>query len=1340
MSSKNKFNYFLQLLTSENTESIKINTLILLEQEYTIIDDKTKTTAIFKLLDNLYGTDSSSTPLLKGQILLTTTTLLILLNTKDKHIHIFTNFINNILLELIKNTNNHSNAYLRETACKCLEELENEYPGILFSVLGKKTLLLFENDMNEHNSSSSMTVQGNNNVSNSNNNNALSLHSPPLSSMNKRSNVIVNRDIAFNSVSEGNGSGDVKYEKRRKELIDGGLYSLLEEEMHGVFQHYLLLYTVVLRDMIQFYVEQFKYLNNEGFKSFKMQKELESNNNNNSNTSNSKGNESECNNEDKEGSNDNMSVSSQEEQNKEIENKVYWYITHNPLIDDNNSCNSNTVLIDNKTTSSSNNNNNNSKQNPIPFSKVNYNSLSIPLSTISSTLHINEHLYNRYIFLYEIFSSSNSTNNNTNTNTAVNFPQKLSFFIKQAFCRIDNFLPKTNEIIKTKIWKLLTYIISHTEINQSALIPEFNYFHLNCNSCILSLLTIDIINYFDNSKIKCNFFLKLVIKLCLLIKDHRLNTNLRIIVLRWLINLRKNKSIKLNFAKYLQNISYELVPSPFDYLSLINEKLKSLFIFFTEVNEHNQNGSSFILNSVSIMDSYKYYSIFSNYIKSLFRTYLFIIVRYPYKNIIIKLSETLKNNIKEVPRTLPYVINLLRIVKNFAKLDDDTNNNRCSSSSSNIVITTVVNDSNTSSQKMLFKHINELLLLELSGFLKEFRSHAKLKKYLELLLEIAKSNEIPPTNIITSLNNLYTSIKDLRDWKTEKNIIEICKVILIHHDLNIVKQNNLQKLLYDLSTCSFDYGIREKAKLYYELVIHTEKAILLDYLDFNSKTLESNLNISQIHIEYDFNDVPDEMKELICLEQSVKERSELNINDRGTAIFDCELHTMMQLLSSPFYDKTYTRYTDLLLTPPLNEDDKVNYRVMNDYLSRSELNDVINNHIDGSDILRLFIKDDKINDINNSSIIDETKVFKFSNNVVSSGCGVTSVNNDSGNCSFDVFMKKYIDNIKECRFYIKLPVSVSLAPKKEGMNCKRLFSLCLCFCSIPELDIQSPVLIPFLSQNDNNSSSSSSSNMVYPYYYKFYLVIYPKLPIPSEIKSRAVCFNDKAHCNTGIIQSLYVKFEDYFLPITIPLLSNNNTNTTTNTVSNDISPDIKENIFNYFWKHFKELNIVNTNRTFNLPKAKVTSLIKQKLFPFLINQHYLQTTYHIPNPYTAITHNKPSTSPNTIIKSYFNITTEQYNNNDYDFSLDAYINPKHHNANTNTIYGEYHLAKVLIFIPQQYHMLFKIKISSLSTIIYIRSDCEDILEYLDDYFDSWDDECSLCNKLELPFNNENDMS
>ena len=59
-----------------------------------------------------------------------------------------------------------------------------------------------------------------------------------------------------------------------------------------------------------------------------------------------------------------------------------------------------------------------------------------------------------------------------------------------------------------------------------ALLPHFNYFHLNANSCILTLITIQIIDTFSSDRIKKNFILKLVIKLCLLVKDQRLNKNL----------------------------------------------------------------------------------------------------------------------------------------------------------------------------------------------------------------------------------------------------------------------------------------------------------------------------------------------------------------------------------------------------------------------------------------------------------------------------------------------------------------------------------------------------------------------------------------------------------------------------------------------------------------------------------------------------------------------------------------------------------------------------------------------------------------------------------------------
>ena len=71
---------------------------------------------------------------------MTATTILILTNAKEEHPNLFLNFTNNVLIEHIKNTNNYANIYLRQIACQCLEEIEIEYPGLLFSLLGKKSI------------------------------------------------------------------------------------------------------------------------------------------------------------------------------------------------------------------------------------------------------------------------------------------------------------------------------------------------------------------------------------------------------------------------------------------------------------------------------------------------------------------------------------------------------------------------------------------------------------------------------------------------------------------------------------------------------------------------------------------------------------------------------------------------------------------------------------------------------------------------------------------------------------------------------------------------------------------------------------------------------------------------------------------------------------------------------------------------------------------------------------------------------------------------------------------------------------------------------------------------
>ena len=76
-----------------------------------------------------------------------------------------------------------------------------------------------------------------------------------------------------------------------------------------------------------------------------------------------------------------------------------------------------------------------------------------------------------------------------------------------------------------------------------------------------------------------NFILKLLLKLCLLINDLRLNKALRILALRWLLNL-KFSNYNFNFNKFIDIFSYYLTPFPFDNVIVRLEKLKNLFLFY----------------------------------------------------------------------------------------------------------------------------------------------------------------------------------------------------------------------------------------------------------------------------------------------------------------------------------------------------------------------------------------------------------------------------------------------------------------------------------------------------------------------------------------------------------------------------------------------------------------------------------------------------------------------------------------------------------------------------------------------------------------------------------------
>jgi len=733
-------------------------------------------------------------------------------------------------------------------------------------------------------------------------------------------------------------------------------------------------------------------------------------------------------------------------------------------------------------------------------------------------------------------------------------------------------------MLQAKICKSLRFIISRVSINHNALLPHFSCnifknnfykkiqlkylkrlifikslidFHLNSNSAILTLTALKVVEVFKDS-LKENFILKLVLKLCLLINDLRNNKSLRILAIRWLLNLRFS-NYNFNFNKYMPIFSYYLWPFPFDNVSICLEKLKTLYLFYDSISEYE---SKLIIRSISIMDNYKYFPIFSNYVKSLFKSYFFIILRFPYKIFIKHLCDILRNNLKEVPRILPNMINLLRLIKslknmefpnaNYLKIEslhynensiymnnDDllenvdilklssmlrdnqgfnlnmnninnisnnffnnsnhnshqffiqnnnlnsnlTNNyfqnNKANSNASfynissqhgnysnnhhninnfnnnisnlhlnNININpylnqirnnsdnSILNSSNIHNitnnifnyannnnlggmnntnvnfhlddmvfeklkttknynMKMSFDEIHKYLLVKFSKFIAKFNSPIKLYKYFDLFIEIAKENSIQPQNLIIGLRSLHNSIQDTQNWKIEKNILEVCKYLLKHHDLDVMKKNKIDDLLNDIYQKSFDYGIRDKAKLYYKLVTNVEKPILNTFLE------KKHTEFKSLKIYYEYFDFENLLKNIVILEQSTEERLKAKIRDGGSAIFD-KFFKQNVMLNSEFFsfsnEKTIDINKNKIKIGNINNHDisnncnsqivykhpiqNISAKKINDLTNNQSIDSIIENIITPSDILRLYVNDDMINDQDDADI-DPKKIFKY---------------------------------------------------------------------------------------------------------------------------------------------------------------------------------------------------------------------------------------------------------------------------------------------------------------------------------------------------------------------------
>ena len=449
-----------------------------------------------------------------------------------------------------------------------------------------------------------------------------------------------------------------------------------------------------------------------------------------------------------------------------------------------------------------------------------------------------------------------------------------------------------------------------------------------------------------------------------------------------------------------------------------------------------------------------------------------------------------------------------------------------------------------------------------------------------------------------------------------------------------------------MAASSFDYTIRDQAKMYCNLVNEVEKKIIDEFS--NPQLSDEFLNLNH---NYAFERKM--LRGILKLTQVADERK-VFIHDNGTAIFDFQLKENISLLA--VWEEQPGKLFKKVTEKPLKE------RVLQ--RESCEKNGVCK-YIEQKDLLRLYLGNEQILEDNDRDIALE-EVFSIHGGFVQ-GEGNT--------------VNSYLRMLEANTFYIKLPVDIHLTENKE---INEMFSISLTFGESPYISIVQPILLPYLSSTLNDLN-----------HYRIYCFVYPTLPVPSEIEVNAVFYTNVGNCVTGNLENLNLKFEDYFLPIYFPL------------PFGEGKKELKTELFTKFWKGFKNLQeAVNSVKLIETSADRMITKVRGMFEPFLLDYEFDKKRYKVENPYE-----EAEWEEGILMKQYYGKKV----NCSYDFNFDRLIEKNKMKESD----GGFCKAQVIIFLCGKFHLLFKIKISHLSTIVKARSDCRKIIEYLDEFYEKW---------------------
>ena len=387
----------------------------------------------------------------------------------------------------------------------------------------------------------------------------------------------------------------------------------------------------------------------------------------------------------------------------------------------------------------------------------------------------------------------------------------------------------------------------------------------------------------------------LVRRLKVLMNDSSTLIHTRLLAVHWLLCFPAQTKPPNGFNQFtplfllLHNHNKDLWPTIFDPLILREAKLQALLHCFDTTPFSKCGPPTDIIDALVSLGEYRYYGPFSRVSAAVYRFLYQLLQRFP--NRVKDVQRVLLDTIVQCPRFVENTIHLIDLYMSKNKTYLET---KCLPVRNALLATLAVtanltlgkdNNNGLEEEKMVdntsYRNSALFLLASFCPMLTTVEPARRLHHYFALMERIVSETEINPLPILTAILR-YMRITDVcyqGDWSTGTKILSICRSSLITHPTELVYEA-LGDVLRFMAKYYGDVDTRDRAWLYLQLLTHVERQKLLTIL---CGTNENENLVIDFKPKQHRSVVTLPIEKFLTLDPSVEKRRALGLQDEGTA-------------------------------------------------------------------------------------------------------------------------------------------------------------------------------------------------------------------------------------------------------------------------------------------------------------------------------------------------------------------------------------------------------------------------------------------------------------------------